>query len=166
MTGSREVLPVRRVRTCDWPGRLCAMISCMGLRSGSRAQPRSKEAEMTEPGSVLEAVHTAIADLAAVLVAVRSGLGGDCVRAGSHLEMGEIDLLSARDAVEKARFPWGRSCCGARHPRGFPSLPARRCDPGCRAGVGLGRGGTGSRDTARESLFSVHDVTSRALQLA
>ena len=30
---------------------------------------------MTEPGAVLEAVHTAIADLAAVLVAVRSGLG-------------------------------------------------------------------------------------------
>ena len=57
---------------------------------------------MTEPGAVLEAVHTAIADLAAVLVAVRSGLGGDCVRVGSHLEMGEIDLLSARDAVEKA----------------------------------------------------------------
>src|SRR5664279_3876750 len=46
----------------------------------------------------------AIADLAAVLVAVRAGLGGDCVRAGSHLEMGEIDLLSARDAVEKARL--------------------------------------------------------------
>jgi hypothetical protein len=119
-----------------------------------------------EPAAVLEAVHMAIADLAAVLVAVRAGLGGECVRAGSHLEMGEIDLLSARDAVEKARFPWGRSCRGARHPRGFPSLPARRCDPGCRAGVGLGRGGTGSRDTARESLFSVHDVTSRALQLA
>ena len=59
---------------------------------------------MTEPGAVLEAVHMAIADLAAVLVAARSGLGGDCVRAGSHLEMGEIDLLSARDAVEKARL--------------------------------------------------------------
>ena len=59
---------------------------------------------MTEPGAVLEAVHTAIADLAAVLAAVRSGLGGECVRAGRHLEMGEIDLLSARDAVEKARL--------------------------------------------------------------
>ena len=80
-----------------------------GLRSGSRAQPRSREAEMTEPGAVLEAAHTAIADLAAVLVAVRSGLGGESVPAGRHLEMGEIDLLSARDAVEKARFPWGRS---------------------------------------------------------
>ena len=53
-----------------------------GAASGSRAQPRSREAEMTEPGAVLEAVHTAIADLAAVLVAVRSGLGGECVRAG------------------------------------------------------------------------------------
>src|SRR5664280_3461191 len=59
---------------------------------------------MTEPGAVLEAVHMAIADLAAVLVAVRAGLGGDCVRVGSRLEMGEIDLLSARDAVEKARL--------------------------------------------------------------
>ena len=89
--------------------------------------------------------------------------------------MGEIDLLSARDAVEKARleielagptvadvrvtvrFPWGRSCCGARHPRALPSPPARRCDPDHRAGVGLGRG--------QGELFSVHDVTSRALQL-
>ena len=52
----------------------------------------------------MEAAHSAIADLAAVLVAVRAGLGGECVRAGSHLEMGEIDLLSARDAVEKARL--------------------------------------------------------------
>ena len=87
---------------------------------------------------MLEAVHMAIADLAAVLVAVRTGLGGECVRAGSHLEMGEIDLLSARDAVEKARLeidlagpavadlrmrvplPAGRSCCGARHPGAFP----------------------------------------------
>ena len=59
---------------------------------------------MTEPGAVLEAAHSAIADLAAVLVAVRAGLGGECVRAGSDLEMGEIDLLSARDAVEKARL--------------------------------------------------------------
>ena len=124
---------------------------------------------MTEPGAVLEAVHTAIADLAAVLVAVRTGLGGDCVRAGSHLEMGEIDLLSARDAVEKpawksilpglrlptsgsrCRFARGRSCCGARRPRAFPSPPARRCDPDHRAGAGLGRGDPGSRDTARES---------------
>jgi hypothetical protein len=59
---------------------------------------------MTEPSAVLKAAHTAIAELAAVLVAVRTGLGGECVRAGSHLEMGEIDLLSARDAVEKARL--------------------------------------------------------------
>jgi hypothetical protein len=43
---------------------------------------------MTEPGPVLEAAHAAIADLAAVLVAVRAGLGGESVRAGSHLEMG------------------------------------------------------------------------------
>jgi hypothetical protein len=60
--------------------------------------------EMTEPGAVLEAVQVAIADLAVVLVAVRSGLGGECGRAERQLEMGEMDLLSARDAVEKARL--------------------------------------------------------------
>ena len=75
-----------------------------GLCSGSRARPGNREAEMTEPGAVLEAAHTVLSDLAAVLVAVRVALGDDCVRAGSHLEMGEIDLLSARDAVEKARL--------------------------------------------------------------
>ena len=73
-------------------------------RLRARGAARNREAEMTEPGAVLDAAHTAIADLAAVLVAVRAGLGGECVRAGSHLEMGEIDLLSARDAVEKARL--------------------------------------------------------------
>jgi hypothetical protein len=168
---SREVLPVRRVRTCDWPGRLCAMISC-GLRSGSRAQPRSREAEMTEPGAVLEAAHTAISDLAAVLVAVRSGLGGECVRAGSHLEMGEIDLLSARDAVEKARLEIdlaGPAVAGVRvtvplsvgsvvlssaAPESIPVTAGAevRSRPR-RAGVGLGRGGVGSRDRVRESCF-------------
>jgi hypothetical protein len=57
-----------------------------GLRLAAVA--RNREAEMTEPGPVLEAAHAAIADLAAVLVAVRAGLGGESVRAGSHLEMG------------------------------------------------------------------------------
>ena len=56
---------------------------------------------MTEPSAVLKAAHTAIAELAAVLVAVRTGLGGDCVRAGSHLEMGEIDLLSVSTRVDR-----------------------------------------------------------------
>lgn len=57
---------------------------------------------MTEPGVLLDAVQTTIADLAVVLAAVRSGLDADDVRAGRYLEMGEMDLLSARDAVEKA----------------------------------------------------------------
>ena len=139
---------------------------------------------MTGPAVVLEAAHTAIADLAAVLVAVRTGLGGDCVRAGSHLEMGEIDLLSARDTVEKARLeidlagptvadvrvtvplsvgPIVR--CGARHPRALPSPQARRCDLDRRAGVGLGRGGTSPRGTARESC-SRYTTSRRVLQLA
>jgi len=184
MTGSREVLPVRRVRTCDWPGRLCAMISCMGLRSGSRAQPRSREAEMTEPGAVLEAVHTAIADLAAVLVAVRSGLGGECVRAGSHLEMGEIDLLSARDAVEKARLETdlaGPTVAGVRVtvPLSVGSIVLRSAAPesiSVTAGAEVrsqfpGRRRAGTRRHAfpghgQGELFSVHDVSSPALQLA
>lgn len=59
---------------------------------------------MSEHAAALEAAHTAISDLAAVLVAVRAALGGDCVRARNQLEMGEIDLLSAQDAIEKARW--------------------------------------------------------------
>ena len=139
---------------------------------------------MTEPGAVLEAAHTAIADLAAVLVAVRTGLGGGCVRARSHLEMGEIDLLSARDAVEKARLEIdlavptvadvrvavplsvGSIVAAERgNPRALPSPPARRCDPDHRAGVGAGTRQPGSPGHGQGELFSVHDVTSRALQL-
>ena len=139
---------------------------------------------MTEPGAVLEAAHTAIADLAAVLVAVRAGLGGDCVRAGSHLEMGEIDLLSARDAVEKARLeidlagptvadlrvtvplPVGSIVLRSAAPESIPvtaGAEVRSRPPGRR------RAGTrrhGSPGHGQGELFSVHDVTSRALQLS
>ena len=139
---------------------------------------------MTEPGAVLDAAHTAIADLAAVLVAVRTGLGGECVRAGSHLEMGEIDLLSARDAVEKARLeidlagpavadlrmrvplPVGSIVLRSTAPGGIPvtgDSEVRSRPPGRR------RAGTrrhGSPGHGQGELFSVHDVTSRALQLA
>jgi hypothetical protein len=45
---------------------------------------------MSEQSEALAAAHTAISDLAAVLVAVMAGLDGDCVRARNHLEMGEI----------------------------------------------------------------------------
>jgi hypothetical protein len=138
---------------------------------------------MTEPGAVLEAAHTAIAELAAVLVAVRTGLGGDCVRAGSHLEMGEIDLLSARDAVEKARLEIdlagptvadvrvtvplsvGSIVLRSAAPEGAPvtaGAEVRSRPPGRR------RAGTrrpGFPGHGQGELFSVHDVTSRALQL-
>ena len=139
---------------------------------------------MTEPGAVLEAAHTAIADLAAVLVAVRAGLGGECVRAGSHLEMGEIDLLSARDAVEKARLEIdlaGPAVADVRvtvplsvgwivlrgtAPEGIPvtggaevrSRPPARRPAGTRRPRSPGHG--------QGELFSVHDVTSCTLQLA
>ena len=139
---------------------------------------------MTEPGAVLEAAHMAISDLAAVLVAVRSGLGGECVRAGSHLEMGEIDLLSARDAVEKARLEIdlagptvadvrvtvplsvGSVVLSSAAPESMPGiagadvrfrLPNRRRAGPRRPGCpGPGQG----------ELFSVHDVTSGTVQLA
>ena len=155
-----------------------------GAASGSRAQPRSREAEMTEPGAVLEAVHTAIADLAAVLAAVRSGLGGECVRAGRHLEMGEIDLLSARDAVEKARLEIdlaGPTVADVRVtvPLSVGSIVLRSAAPesiSVTAGAevrsrlpGRRRAGTrrhGFPGHGQGELFSVHDVTSRAVQLA
>ena len=139
---------------------------------------------MTEPAAVLEAVHMAITDLAAVLVAVRSGLGGECVRAGSHLEMGEIDLLSARDAVEKARLEIdlaGPAVAGVRvtvplpvasivlrsaAPDGIPvtgGAEVRSRPPGRRP---AGTRRPGSPEHGQGELFSVHDVTSRAVQLA
>ena len=139
---------------------------------------------MTEPGAVLEAAHTAIAELAAVLVAVRTGLGGDCVRAGSHLEMGEIDLLSARDAVEKARLEIdlaGPAVAAVRvtvplsvgwivlrstAPEGIPvtaGAEVRSRLPGRRR-VGTRRHGFPGH--GQGALFSVHDVTSCTLQSA
>ena len=139
---------------------------------------------MTEPSAVLEAVHMAITDLAAVLVAVRSGLGGECVRAGSHLEMGEIDLLSARDAVDKARVEIdlaGPAVAGIRvtvplpvasivlrsaAPEGIPvtgGAEVRSRPPGRRP---AGTRRPGSPEHGQGELFSVHDVTSCTKQLA
>ena len=139
---------------------------------------------MTEPAAVLEAFHMAITDLAAVVVAVRAGLGGECVRAGSHLEMGEIDLLSARDAVEKARLEIdlaGPSVAGVRvtvplpvasivlrsaAPEGIPvtgGAEVRSRPPGRRP---AGTRRPGSPEHGQGELFSVHDVTSCTMQLA
>ena len=136
---------------------------------------------MTEPGAVLEAAHAAIADLAAVLVAVRAGLGGECLRAGSHLEMGEIDLLSARDAVEKARLEIdlaGPAVADVRVTVPLPvaSIVLRSAAP---EGIlvtggaevrsrppGRRRAGRGCPGNGQGELFSVHDVTSYTLQLA
>ena len=138
---------------------------------------------MTEPEAVLEAAHTAIADLAAVLVAVRSGLGGECVRAGSHLEMGEIDLLSARDAVEKAcleidlagpaladvRVAVPLSVGSVVLPSAAPeSIPGTACAAVRSRPPGTRRAGTrrhGFPGHGQGELFSVHEVTSRALEL-
>ena len=56
---------------------------------------------MTEPSTELTAVHTAITELAAIVAGARAALG-DAGRAGNQLEMAEMDLLSARSAIEKA----------------------------------------------------------------
>ena len=54
---------------------------------------------MNEPGAELTAVHTAITELAAIDAGARAALSG---RSGNQLEMAELDLLSARSAIEKA----------------------------------------------------------------
>ena len=57
---------------------------------------------MTEPSTELTAVHSAITELAAIVAGARAALGGGAGRAGNQLEMAEMDLLSARSAIEKA----------------------------------------------------------------
>ena len=54
---------------------------------------------MNEPGAELTAVHTAITELAAIVAGARAALSGP---SGNQLEMAELDLLSARSAIEKA----------------------------------------------------------------
>ena len=56
---------------------------------------------MTEPSTELPAVHTAITELAAIVAGARAALGGGG-RSGNQLEMAEMDLLSARSAIENA----------------------------------------------------------------
>ena len=55
---------------------------------------------VTEPGSELTAVHTAITELAAIVAGARGSLGGGW--SDNQLEMAEMDLLSARSAIENA----------------------------------------------------------------
>ena len=132
----------------------------------------------------MDAAQTAFVDLVAVLVAVRASLGGDCVRGGSHLEMGEIDLLSARDAVEKARLEIdlaGPTVADVRVtvPLSVGSILLRSAASesiSVTAGAEVrsqfpGRRRAGTRRHAfpghgQGELFSVHDVASCALQLA
>ena len=162
------------------------MISWMGWAAFWRARLQRKgTVAMTEPGLVLDAVQTAMADLAVVLAAVRTGLGPDDVRTGRHLEMGEMDLLSARDAVEKARLEFdlaGPTVAGVRVtvPASVGSTALRSAAPpnvavavavGADAASGLpGRRRAGTRrrgfpGPGQGELFSVHDVTLRAAQL-
>jgi len=50
----------------------------------------------------LIAAQESIEGLAAALVRARRALGGVSVQVRNHLEMAEMDLLSAQDAIEKA----------------------------------------------------------------
>ena len=56
----------------------------------------------TQSWAGLIGAQKSIDDLAAVLVCARDALGGDSVEVSNHLEMAEMDLLSARDAIGKA----------------------------------------------------------------
>jgi hypothetical protein len=57
---------------------------------------------MTESWATLVAAQVSIAELAAVLRICRSTVGGHSIQISHQLEMAELDLLSARDALEKA----------------------------------------------------------------
>ena len=56
----------------------------------------------TQSWAGLIGAQKSIDDLAALLVRARGVLRGDSVEVSNHLEMAEMDLLSARDAIEKA----------------------------------------------------------------
>ena len=56
----------------------------------------------TQSWAGLIGAQKSIDDLAALLVCARGVLRGDSVEVSNHLEMAEMDLLSARDAIEKA----------------------------------------------------------------
>ncbi len=158
------------------------MISYVDVRCGSRgAAAEQGTVEMTEPGVVLDAVQAAMADLSVVLLAVKSGLGGECARAGRHLEMGEMDLLSARDAVEKARLEidlGGSTVAGIRvtvpalvgstvvHSAAPPSVAVAVGADVASGLSGRRRAGTRRRGLpglGQGELFSVHDVTLHAV---
>lgn len=162
------------MKACHVSGEVC---------SGQGAQLRARRrVDMTEPGAVLKAVDEVLADLAVVLTTVRSGLGAECARAGRHLEMGEMDLLAARDAVEKACWEIGpdelsATGIGIVVPPSVGSIRQRipvsdipvTPDAAVESRVPRRRR-VGMRNRAlpgpdQEGLFSVEDVTSRALHL-
>lgn len=57
---------------------------------------------MTECWATLVAAQVAIDELAAVLRIGRSAVGNDSIQISHQLEMAELDLLSAQDALQKA----------------------------------------------------------------
>ena len=85
---------------------------------------------MTEHEPSLATALTVAADLAVILATIRAGTEGRA--AGNLLEMAELDVLSARDAIEKAIWemdliPTGPTGWEVPH-RGPVTSPPRRAD--------------------------------------
>lgn len=74
-------------------------ISLNRLLPGEKHPPANV---MRKSWATLIAAQVSITELAAVLRTGRSAVGGDSVQISHQLEMAELDLLSARDTLEKA----------------------------------------------------------------
>ena len=130
---------------------------------------------MTEPGAALDTARAAISDTAAVLATIIAALGEHCAPAKNHLKMGEMDLLSARDAVEKARWEIDLSGPEAKIRVDVPiptaSIAAQTRTPGPAISTGAGvpphrRTGRRAPGPDQAELFPLGEVISRGRPLA
>ena len=119
---------------------------------------------MTEPGSELTAVHTAITELAAIVAGARAALvSGGAGRAGNQLEMAEMDLLSARSAIEKACWeldfepPTAGDVSRSVRPAGPVRVPDGAEQPDPRRSRRPGRRAPGQGQCELFSLPATHD---------
>ena len=117
---------------------------------------------MTEPGAELTAVHTAITELAAIMAGARVAFGG-IGRAGNQLEMAEMDLLSARSAIENACWeldvepPAAGDVRRSVRPAGPVRVPAGAEQPDPRRSRRPGRRAPGQGQCELFSLPAAHD---------
>ena len=115
---------------------------------------------MTEPGAELTAVHTAITELAAIVAGARAALSG---RSGNQLEMAELDLLSARSAIEKACWeidfepPTAGDVSRSVRPAGPVRVPDGAEQPDPRRSRRPGRRAPGQGQCELFSLPATHD---------